>query len=316
MKKLIQFSFILILLFLFKNNSFGQYTRALKNPSSWKKQDIYLQLKNVDSTKQTIIYLINRSEKDYHYYGSNGKFEVFTEAKDSLGKWSNIDQRYIDCAYGLGYSLLPINHFSLKKKDFLTGDFETEIRYSVRLKDSIIYSKPFLARIPFYSFLDYNHFNLERLKKNLGNKNLTDQQKISYHFRRAAIYTRKIKDYEKAVSSCKEALQLFPKSEQLHFLLGQIYLLKMSQLKKVSTISKEEQFIILSEGFREFEIAHEFVNVKDDDIKKIIKKYRPHLPVKSNWNLNKELDCIEVDGKIKCFEKYFIHDYVEIVFRN
>ena len=140
MKKVIQLISIVLLLFLFKSNSFGQNIRSLKNPSSWKKQDIYLQLKNVDSTKQTIIYLINRSGKDYHYYGSNGKFEVFTEAKDSLDRWSKIDQKLIDCSYGLGYSLLPVNYFSLKKKDFLKGNFETEVRYSVHLKDSIIYT--------------------------------------------------------------------------------------------------------------------------------------------------------------------------------
>lgn len=298
MKKLIQFTSIFLLLFLFKSNSFGQYIRPLKNPSSWKKQDIYLQLKNVDSTKQTIIYLINRSEKDCHYYGSNGKFEVFTEAKDSLGKWSKINKRLIDCSYGLGYSLLPVNYFSLKKKDFLKGNLETQVRYSVHLKDSIIYSKPFIAKIPAYSFLDYDYFNIEKLKENLEIENLTDQQKIRYHFRIAVIYARRIKDYEKAISSCNVALQLFPKSEKLHFLLGQIYLLKLNYLRKHTPITEIEKMIIFSLGFNEFEIANEIANAKNKDIKKYLKKYRPHLPSKSKWNLTNELDCIEVDGKI------------------
>lgn len=318
MKKLNYILFCLSLFFILPNSSFGQKVKKLKDLSSWKKHDIYLQLKHVDSTEQTLVYLINRSEKNQKFYGTNGRFHIYAEAKNQLGEWTNIDHRITACLTGIGYTTLPKDHFSWQRRDYPKGDFETEMRYTVTLKDTIIYSESFTANIPRYSLGTQKEYWVGEYDENLKDINLSQSERINNMLRKASVYSQKFKDHDNAISTTKKCIELYPNSEKAHLLLGKFYLRKLNTCRK--EISEEEFQITISACFEQLNIANELVDFKNDEIQKEIKKYNKHfkkiLPIKSKWNLKNQLDCIEVDGKIKCFEKCLANDYVEIKFKN
>lgn len=303
--------------FILPNSSFGQKIKKLKNLSSWKKHDIYLQLKHNDSTEQTLVYLINRSEKNQKFYGTNGRFHIYAEAKNKFGEWTNIDHRIIASLTGIRYTTLPKDHYSWQRKDFPTGDFKTQARYKVILNDTTIYSKPFNANVPSYSFGTQKEHWIGKYDAKLKNVNLSESNRIFYMFRKASIYANVFKDFDNAINTIKECIQLYPNSEKAHFFLGKLYLRKFSKCRKEN--SEEELQVTLSACFEQLNTANKIADFKNDEIQKEIHHQSKHfnkiLPIKSKWNLNNQLDCIEVDGKIKCFEKCLTNDYVEIKFK-
>ena len=92
------------------------------------------------------------------------------------------------------------------------------------------------------------------------------------------------------------------------------------QKKCRKNISEEEFQVTISACFEQLNIANKLADFKNDEIQKEVQHYSKHfkkiLPLKSTWNSNNELDCIKIDGKIKCFEKCLTNDYVEIKFKN
>jgi tetratricopeptide (TPR) repeat protein len=318
MKKLTYILSFLFLFFILPNTLFGQRIKKLKALSSWEKNDIYLQLKHLDSIKQTVVYLINRSGKDQEFYGTNGRFHIYPEANNLFGEWINIDHRITDCLTGIKYTALPKDHFSWQRKDYPTGDFKTKIRYTVILKDTIIYSKPFIANIPSYSFGTQKEYLIGHYDTKLKNINLSDSARIFNMLRKASVYTTVFKDFDNAIITTKQCIELYPNSVKAHFLLGKFYLRKLNICRE--GITEEEFQVTISACFEQLTIAHKLADFKNDEIKTAIKKYSKHfkkvLPIESKWNLNNKLDCIEVDGKIKCFEKCLTKDYVGIKFQN
>ncbi len=318
MKKLNYILFFLSLFFILPNTSFGQRIKKLKNLPSRKKHDIYLQLKNVDSIEQTLVYIINRSGKDQMFYGTNGRFHIYPEAKNQSGEWTNIDHRIIDCRTGIDYTILPNDHFSWQRKDLPIGDFKTQVRYTVVLNDTTIYSKPFQANVPSYSFGTQKEYLIGQYDAKLKDGDLSESDRIFYMLRKASTYSSVFKDFDNAINTTNECIQLYPNSEKAHFFLGKLYLRKFSKCRKES--SEEELQVTLSACFEQLNIANKIAGFKNDEIQKEIQHQSKHfkkiLPLKSTWNSNNKLDCIEVDGKIKCFEKCLINDYVEIKFKN
>lgn len=311
--------FIFTLFLLLPILSFGQKIEKLKNLSTWKKQDIYIQTKRIDSAEQHLVYLINRSGKDQEFYGvKKGRFIIYTQAQDSSGNWTRIDHRLYDPHSYIKYYPLQKDHYAWRKIDYVTGDFKTKARYYIELKDSTVYSKPFSAYVPSYSFGTFREYKEGYWDEKINRKDINQSQKIYYMMQKAGSITSFFKDFDEAILIVKQCIELDPNSEKAHFFLGKLYQRKISTCYKM--YSEEALPIVISACLEQLNKANEVANFKNEDIKKEIKKFRKRfqkiIPRKSTFNKDQQFDCIEVDGKIKCFEPCFVKDYVEITFRN
>lgn len=311
--------FAIVLFLLLPLLSFGQKIEKLKNLSTWKKRDIYIQTKRIDSAEQHLVYLINRSGKDQEFYGEKeGHFFIYTEALDSSGHWKNIDHRFYDCLTGIKYYPIPKDHYAWKRVNYPNDNFETKIRYYIRLKDSTVYSKPFSAYVPSYSFGTFREYKEGYWDEKINQKDINQSQKIYYMMQKAGSITSFFKDFDEAILIVKQCIELDPNSEKAHFFLGRLYQRKINTCRKM--YSEEALPIVISACLEQLNKANEVANFKNEDIKKEIKKFRKRfqkiIPRKSTFNKDQQFDCIEVDGKIKCFEPCFVKDYVEMTFRN
>lgn len=320
MKLIFKIGIVLLFIFLNVSFTFGQRTYPLEESAKNKRQGVYLNVKMVDSLDYLKIFLVNRSEKKYRYYGLHQYLEINTEAKNQDGEWLSIDPVGGLCLTGYGYSSLPSNNYTKIKKDKFSGDFKTEVRFSVSIKDSIlfseptiVYSEPIEMNIPSGSFKAKYDWRLNKYEKRITETNdFRVKSKFAY---RKALIGHKFDDIEFVKKELIRALSFDQKNGNARFSLSNLYMKYWNDNQNKITINDEAILICASINEMEKINLLEFPD-KKRNVMKYIKMGKDYFSKKENWNPEEIQDCKIIDGKYKCFEKHFIKDYVELRFKQ
>ena len=125
-------------------SSFGQNVKELKCPSNYDKGKLIITSKLIDSSKNINIFLINRTLNKIKVFGGyNSEILFKKEIKDTNGTWKTFDpihKNAYSCGTGLESIEVPANNYTYEiyKKEDYYGNYETEIRFSFKINDSII----------------------------------------------------------------------------------------------------------------------------------------------------------------------------------
>ena len=101
------------------------------------------------TNNHTYPVLLTNPTSDTIYVAYGRRLPLVLEAKDSLGFWKPIEERFVyGCGMGLRTVFLPPNYIILTEVPIDTGAFKTDLR--LKLGDN--YSKPFAGSIHYRQF--------------------------------------------------------------------------------------------------------------------------------------------------------------------
>lgn len=109
--------------------------------------------------------LLTNKSKNPAFIGYGFTIPIIMEAKDSLGKWKPIQEKFIyGCGNGVGTIMLPSEESVLTLAPIFNGNYKTQLRFVFNNN----YSKPFSGSINYSQFESkYNYDYKEEYKKEM-----------------------------------------------------------------------------------------------------------------------------------------------------
>lgn len=233
-------------------NIYGQKIRKIPHKSKKNNDSIYIVCNVIDSLNKVNVHLLNRTKSKVTIYYGGRSIEFVMQAKDRYGEWRQIEDTFIDCPVGIENLVIPSNFYasqSIEKSTFEGGDFETEVRFTVRIEDTIL-----VASNPVKSKIDYNWFllpharRLKRIERILADKDSSIEEKNKSTFRKALIYF-KIGDYPNVVALMEEILLRDKNDYRAKFFLGYVLVKELSYAKD---LPKPEKIEIINRAMNEW----------------------------------------------------------------
>lgn len=312
---------IQILLFTFSFNSQGQNFEFGKNKALTTKNkqldgNLYFSHNFNDSIENPTVFLINRTESTIQFYGSSGIMNLVIEAQDEFGNWKNINNHNTECTIGnnLEYFILPKKSFTWKKIDnvFLKGDFNTQIRFLINTKDSLITSKTFQTSINHYLFLDQFERAIRVHQDYISQNQLSKKQENKVRLRIANLFSRNNK-FDKALQIINDLLNQDGNNYKARYCKAKLIIRFLS--KDIDKISELEKFALISEYINQLRLIPKW-HEDYKEAKKMIKTYSKYLPTKTEWGQINHSDCMIIDGKYYCKVDFHINELVKINFKQ
>lgn len=128
-----------------RKTEFSKYTTDLDNKCEYKyadSADVCIIVGTFNQESYSV--LLKNSDRDTIVIGYGDQVPLIMEARDSVGKWQPIQQRFIYyCSTGLSLIYLPPQECVVTLAPVYKGSYETELR----LKLGNNYSKPFKGMI-------------------------------------------------------------------------------------------------------------------------------------------------------------------------
>lgn len=211
---------------------------------------IYLSNQILDSIGNIRVYLVNHTNTDLYVPGDNRSLDFEMEAINQGGNWVSITETGDWCGTGIGPYTLPKHTFTWGAYSTYRykGDFETMMRSTIRVKDSIIVSEPVKVKISRDIFLNPYRREFNFIDRQLKNAS-TPQQKQRLTLKKIKIYI-KAHFYLKAFELNKKLLQAYPNYEPAYYTLGGI--LYKYGLYAPNNLSKVQEIAFYSAAIEQF----------------------------------------------------------------
>ncbi len=302
--------YLLLCLLLYTGHAFSQTqahpNKPLTSTNEAQEGKVYITYRANDSTDRISIFLINRSQEPIKVFGINRRILFIKEAKNEEGKWQRIDhyEGPVYCATGYGHFQIPKNTYTwqhLYTNDY-AGSFETELRFSIRVQDSLIISAPISAKIDYNLFLMPQRRMIQQIDEHIMNGGLTDHQKRLLQFRKARIHF-KDQDYLQSIATCRTLLQQDSHLNEVKFFLARAVVNKISTIKNVSEAEKYGLISAAINLWQEIPKKHE----NSDRALELIKVYMPYLPTKEQWKAVNTLECEPIGDEYQCFIGHYFN---------
>ena len=289
---------IILLLILLPVMVLGQSNELIRTAKLDNLNNLYLDVEfncyKSDSTNDINVILINNSINDIEVFANSRIMEISTEIKDDKGHWFKVDKGKIMCGTGYEYCKLKPKFYTwnLIKAEEYEGTFDTEIRFSVRINDSILTTKPIEAAIDNSLFLSKD----ERLL-NLINIKLTDPEinetGRKYLLKRKAYLKKEQGKLVESINILQMLIDEYPKDSEI--LYAQTMLL-LNWAEKESEATKYAVYgMVLNQWSKISKKDKYYLSVKQNS-----EYLNAKLLSKSQWMEMNDLDCEIVDGKYYC----------------
>lgn len=287
----------------------------LDNPDQFEERGIFIQTKQIESTKEVTIFLINKSDRTIQVPSYNGYISIDREVLTKEKEWRNIDSgRDIWCATGYGITELKPNQYTyVKKKMNCTGELATKIRYGIVNTDNqVILSKAVSTRIQEDYLTGIDSRFLDQINKSSCEDAANSEEIVKLELMIIKYLYHDLKDYMRAVEKCQRVKGLYGDQDELTYELGLIY---VSSLNNYSNQDLAIRQGIVCAAMEEWDkIGKSKVDLKRKT-SEIMNYYEEHLPTKKEI-LESELNCVEQDnGGVKCYIPLIVNKMVNMRFR-
>ncbi|TMM59085.1 hypothetical protein FEE95_06535 [Maribacter algarum] len=282
-----------ILFFIISNSAISQnrtyankIVKKLKVTTPTNEGKVYVKAKSMKSGNIGV-FLINRSAKDIeHFIGHSSHIEFSKEAIDQNGEWKIIDQeptRYIICGMGVRHIKLQPDHYTWQKiyiKKY-QGDYETEVRFTYKLRDSVILvSNPIKAKIDPVFFLPYPERLVHTLNLLLLSDSIPKTKQIRIQRNLISVYSRH-KPVEETIVLLEKFVNEYPESLWGKYTLSRFYIRYIG--KQQETLKKAETQTILSKVLSLIEQVPKEDELRYKRIQERKKIYHQLLLSKEEW---------------------------------
>ncbi len=318
--------YILILIALINFICFGQNSvnenirvKRLKETTKFKNGEISIITKLIDSTGNINIFLVNRATDTLYVFGGyNAEILFDKEIKDTSGAWKTFDKLYYGaywCGTGLQTIRLPKDSYTYEiyNKTKYTGELNTEIRFSFRVKDSlVIYSNPISIKANSDLLLKPS----DRIEKYIY-KELKENNTLNYSRREKlilkiiSIHSRE-RNYKKSIIICEKWLKNNPNSIRLKYELAVSIFKYISKHK--SELNKVQINILLSKAINELKAIPKSDNPISIKSTKYIDNYSKLLLSKPEWNHLKKEECNTENDT--CYFRELSDEKIGILYKN
>lgn len=321
-RQILTLAFLVLINFIcFSQNSMNENPKVkkLKKSTKFENGEISIIAKVIDSTENINIFLINRTVDTLKVFGGyNAEILFNKEVKDTDSIWKPFD-RLSDLAYwcgtGLKTIILPKDSYTYEiyNKSVYAGELNTEIRFSFRVKDSlVIYSKPISIRANNDLLLKHS----ERIKKYFY-KELNESNTLNYSQKEKLILkitsiNSRDKNYKKSILVCQKWLKKNPNSNRIKYELA-ISIFKYISKHK-SELNKVQINILLSKAINELKAIPKTDNPISIKSIKYIDNYSKLLLYKSEWDQLKKEECTNENDT--CYFRELSDEKIGILYKN
>jgi hypothetical protein len=319
---ILSLAFLVLINFIcFSQDSINKNPRVknLKESTKFENDKISIIAEIIDSTENITIFLINRTKNTLKFFGGYNTEILFNkEIKDIDSLWKPFDSQSelnYECGTGLKTINLTKDSFTYESynKSVYTGEYNTEIRFSLIIKDSlIVYSNPISIKANYDLLLKpsdrFEKYIFQELK---DNKSLNYIQKEKLFLKLISIYSRE-KNYKKAILLCEKLLKKIPNSISLKYELAVAIFSYIS--KHRNELDKIQTNILLSKAINELKTIPKTDNPISINSTKYIEQYSKLLLSKSEWNeLKKKKSMTEKDI---WYFKEFSNETIVILYKD
>ncbi|MFD0990696.1 hypothetical protein ACFQ1R_11360 [Mariniflexile jejuense] len=312
---------VLINFICFSQNSMNENPRVkkLKESTKFENGEISIIAKVIDSTENINIFLINRTTDTLKIFGGyNAEILFNKEIKDIDSIWKPFDalsELAYWCGTGLQTISLPKDSYTYEiyNKSVYTGELNTEIRFSFRVKDSlVIYSKPISIKANNDLLLKPSDRIEKYIYKELKENNtLNYSQKEKLILKISSIHSKE-RNYKKSILICEKWLKNNPNSIRLKYELAVSIFKYISQHK--SELNKVQINILLSKAINELKTIPKSDNLISIKSTKYIDNYSKLLLSKSEWNQLKKEECTTENDT--CYFRELSDEKIGILYKN
>ena len=222
------------------------------------------------------------------FLGHSQNIDFKKEALDENGHWKPIDHyqkprnKFI-CGMGMQYLKLEPDHYTwhkFRKADY-SGSFSTSIRFSYKLKDSlIIVSKPVPAKINYDLFLPYHERQILRLDSVLSLDTISQKRIYKLLYMKSRL-NYQYNSIEKTVKVTQEEVIKYPEWIVGKYKLSNYLLRYAGKNRKI--LSEFEYHLIISKSMSLWEqIPKEHKKIYELSQKKL-RKFKKLILTKSEW---------------------------------
>lgn len=302
-------------------NLFNQYKisdiKKLPDSVYYPEGKVYVSY-TIDSSNCIKVFLINKTDTitlvNRNAMSNQDDIFVIQEAQDIAGNWIPIEHFYTDQCVGpswYGFEIPQGYYLRLNARKY-EGNFETQIRFKVKVSNGFVYSFPFKGKINKAQFEMYLYEEIDSLNKQdrievLKRDDISDVEQAEQAYLKAIINTRE-KKYISSLAYCDLATKLAPNFGKAHMLKGNIYLLAWNKENCDMNLTDECKFsIMVCAAVEEWEKARKDEEYKDF-AEEQIEAFRKYLPEKTC------LENLENGDKYKI--ECWINNTISIKFKN